>query len=78
MANWRADPLWSLVSYDSTYYKSQPEKPPAAAELAGDGAWASVYHEHRCVATWFRALPMDKNERRRLSEQALERSSRRR
>ena len=63
MTDWRADPAWSLVSYQPKYWTSTPEKPTAEAELCGNGDWASVFYNHETVATWFRLLPYKKRNR---------------
>lgn len=78
MSDWRADPGWQLVSFDSeTYKQPPPEKPPPEAELANDPAFASVYRDHRVVATWMRTLPLDEATKRRLAEAAKRGEARR-
>lgn len=78
MSDWRADPAWRLSAYEADAYPkaSPPARPPRDAELAGSGAWASVFRDGRPVATWFRTLPIsdaDVAEMRKRGEEARER-----
>lgn len=55
VTEWRADPGWKLVHYDPVFFPDgAPTSPTPDAELAVPDSWASVYREHRIVATWER------------------------
>ena len=57
VADWRSDPAWTCVSYVEPLWKKPPtDRPPDIAELSTDGAWCSVYYQHRPAATWFRPV----------------------
>lgn len=49
---------WRLVWHHADLKRRPPEKPPASAELSGDGAWATAYAERDggqiVAAMWMR------------------------
>lgn len=53
--SWREDPAWTLASYDPEAFPAgrPSERPPADAERGQPPIWASLYRQHRVIATWF-------------------------
>lgn len=59
---WQAKPGWTLVEWMIDYWTGEPLRPTDDAELCGDGVWASVFVDHRVVATWFFSSPISQSE----------------